>query len=73
MDVSVVTSGHDLADARLHREVAALLDHGIRVEVLALGHGVDAPAGTTARTWRRRGPVGRAALAAEMAARARGG
>ncbi|MGC5583363.1 glycosyltransferase [Ornithinimicrobium sp. W1679] len=72
MDVSVVTSGHDLADARLHREVAALVGLGIRVEVLALGHGVDAPAGSSARTWRRRGPAGRAALAGEMAVRARG-
>lgn len=68
----MITSGHDLADARLHREVAALVADGVRVEVLALGHGIDAPRGSSARTWRRRGPAGRAALAAEMAARARG-
>ncbi|MGJ7442413.1 glycosyltransferase family protein [Aquipuribacter sp. MA13-6] len=59
-----MTSGHDVADARLHRVVAAAVEVGLRVEVLGLGDVADAPAGTTARTWRRRGPVGRALLAA---------
>ena len=30
--VSIVTSGHDVADARLHREVAALSRRGLEVE-----------------------------------------
>jgi hypothetical protein len=34
--VTVLTSGHDVADARLHREVAALRRAGLRVEVLGL-------------------------------------
>ena len=72
-DVSVVTSGHDIADARLHRQVAALTAHGISVEVLALGHGVDAPQGAAhVRTWPRRWHLGRAALAVEMVGRAHG-
>lgn len=73
VDVSVVTSGHDIADARLHRQVAALTARGVSVEVLALGHGVDAPTGAVrVHTWRRRHPAGRAALAVEMMAHARG-
>jgi len=31
-DVSLVTSGHDVADARLHRLVAALTDSGLTVD-----------------------------------------
>lgn len=72
VDVSVVTSGHDVADARLHREVAALLRHGMRVEVLGLGNAADGPPGAQVRTWPRPGPLGRAALAAQLAVRARG-
>ena len=72
-DVSVVTSGHDIADARLHRQVAALTAHGLSVEVLALGHGVDAPReAVRVRTWPRRSHLGRAALAVEMVGRASG-
>ena len=66
-DVSVVTSGHDIADARLHRQVAALTAHGLSVEVLALGHGVDAPReAVRVRTWTRRPHLGRAALAVDV-------
>lgn len=73
VDVSVLTSGHDVADARLHRQVAALVQRGMSVEVFALGRARDAPTGVSAvRTWRRRSPARRAALALEMAARARG-
>ncbi|WP_229665782.1 glycosyltransferase [Ornithinimicrobium pekingense] len=68
-----MTSGHDIADARLHRQVTALASRGLSVEVLALGHGVDAPPGAVqVRTWRRRSPARRAPLALEMAASARG-
>jgi hypothetical protein len=50
IDVSLLTSGHDLADARLHREIAAVLSRGLGVEVLALGQAQDAPAGAKTRT-----------------------
>ncbi|GAB98185.1 glycosyltransferase involved in cell wall biosynthesis [Kineosphaera limosa] len=72
VDVTVMTSGHDVADARLHREVAALLARGLRVEVFGLGHAADAPPGAIVRTWPRQGALGRARLAARMAARANG-
>lgn len=72
VDVTVLTSGHDVADARLHREVAALLAGGLRVEVFGLGDVADAPPGAIVRTWPRQGALGRARLAARMAARANG-
>lgn len=73
MDVSVVTSGHDVADARLHREVAALQRFGLRVEVLGLGRSAAGPSGALVRTVRRRGAARRALLAVDLARRARGG
>lgn len=54
-DVSVVTTGHDVADARLHREVAALCRAGLVVEVLGLGDASDGPKGATVRTRLRKG------------------
>lgn len=72
IDVTVITSGHDVADARLHREVAALLARGLRVEVLGLGDAADGPPGASVRTWPRQGSLSRARLAARMAARANG-
>jgi glycosyltransferase involved in cell wall biosynthesis len=72
VDVSVVTSGHDVADARLHRLVGALLRRGLSVEVLGLGDPADAPAGAAVRTVPRPGMVGRALLAPRWAAAARG-
>ncbi len=72
-DVSIVTSGHDVADARLHRVCGALVRRGLAVEVLGLGHRDDAPAGVVAvRTRERPGPAGRAALALRYAAEADG-
>ena len=60
IDVSIVTSGHDVADARLHREVAALHRAGLLVEVLGLGDAADGPAGAArVRTVPRGGPAGR--------------
>lgn len=41
--VSIVTSGHDVADARLHRHAAALREAGFAVEVLGLGDRDGAP------------------------------
>ncbi|GAB47083.1 glycosyltransferase [Mobilicoccus pelagius] len=71
-DVSILTSGHDVADARLHREAAALVAEGLSVEVLGLGDAADGPPDTTVRTWPRAGGVRRAGLAARMAAQAGG-
>ena len=36
-DVSFVTTGHDIADARLHRHISALTELGLACEVLGLG------------------------------------
>ena len=72
-DVSVVSSGHDVADARLHREVAAALAAGLTVEVLALGSPGDGPCGADLRTRPRpRGVAARLALAVTQPWRARG-
>ena len=71
-DVSFVTSGHDVADARLHREVGALVGRGLSVEVLGLGEAENGPACDRVRTWRRPGMASRATLAARMAAGAHG-
>lgn len=71
-DVSVVTSGHDVADARLHRLVAAFRRQGLSVEVLGLGDPADGPQGAAVST-RARGRVwARPLTAAAYAARARG-
>jgi glycosyltransferase involved in cell wall biosynthesis len=64
VDVSVVTTAHDVADARLHRLVMVLTSHGLRVEVLGLGRPERGPVASDVRTWRRHGLVIRAAMAA---------
>jgi glycosyltransferase involved in cell wall biosynthesis len=71
-DVSVLSSGHDVADARLHREVDALRRAGLRVEVLGLGVAAAGPPGALVRTAPRRGPAGRAARSVALPMRARG-
>lgn len=71
-DVSIVTSGHDVADARLHRVCQSLLEAGLSVEVLGLGDPGMAPAGVTVRTRPRPGMAGRALLAMTWARSARG-
>ncbi len=71
-DVSIVTSGHDVADARLHREVGAMLRAGLRVEMLGLGRGDDGPPGATVRAWPRGGMSSRALRAFVFPMRARG-
>ena len=60
-DVSIVTSGHDVADARLHREVAAFVRAGLSVEVLGLGDPAAGPASAAVST-HPRGGMGRRAL-----------
>lgn len=72
MDVTVVTSGHDVADARIHRLVAAMQNEGLEVEVLGLGRASDGPLGAHTSTRPRPGMVGRALLAVSYARRARG-
>ncbi|MEO8556426.1 MAG: glycosyltransferase [Actinomycetota bacterium] len=59
-DVSVVTTGHDVAAERLHREVAALRRAGLVVEVLGLGDPSAGPADATVRAARRTGMFQRA-------------
>jgi len=72
-DVSVVSSGHDVADARLHREVSSALAAGLRVEVLGLGEAAGGPPGAEVRTRSRpRGIPRRLALALVQPWRARG-
>jgi glycosyltransferase involved in cell wall biosynthesis len=72
VDVSIVTSGHDVADARLHRVSAALVERGLVVEVLGLGDAAAGPPDTRVRT-RPRGSMPRRALTAvTYAVRARG-
>src|SRR4051794_24812133 len=72
-DVSVVSSGHDVADARLHREVAAARAAGLSVEVLALGDAADGPLGAHVRARPRPdGVAARFALALAQPWRARG-
>ncbi|CAM5781456.1 Glycosyl transferase family 1 domain-containing protein OS=Cellulomonas persica OX=76861 GN=CPE01_08880 PE=4 SV=1 [Cellulomonas persica] len=70
--VSIVTSGHDVADARLHREAAALQRAGLRVEVLGLGAAGSGPPGARTRTWPRRGVTRRAWYALTLPLRTSG-
>ncbi|WP_146842818.1 glycosyltransferase [Cellulomonas composti] len=67
-----MTSGHDVADARLHREVAALHRRGLTVEVLGLGVASSGPPEATNRTWRRGGGARRAWHAVTLPLHARG-
>lgn len=71
-DVSIVTSGHDVADARLHRLVAAFRRAGLAVEVLGLGDPADGPVGAVTRTRPRAGARGRVLTALAHARAARG-
>ncbi|MDR3360033.1 MAG: hypothetical protein LBO20_05195, partial [Bifidobacteriaceae bacterium] len=72
IDVSIVSSGHDVADARLHRATAALRRAGLSVEVVALGRADDAPAGCVVRVRPRKGRLDRLKMALEAPWRARG-
>jgi glycosyltransferase involved in cell wall biosynthesis len=69
----VVSSGHDVADARLHREVAAALAAGLSVEVHGLGSAADGPPGAVVHARPRpRGIPARLLLALAQPWRARG-
>ena len=50
IEVSVITSAHNVADARLHRLTNALVASGLSVEVIALGQESDAPDGVEFRS-----------------------
>ena len=45
-DVTFISSGHNVADARLHRLVGVLVKSGLNVEVIAQGKSADAPPGS---------------------------
>ncbi|WP_063836987.1 glycosyltransferase [Phaeacidiphilus oryzae] len=72
VDVSVVSSGHHVADARLHRHCAALRRAGLSVEVIARGAAGDAPVGADFRPLPGRGRVRRGLSALVLPIRARG-
>ncbi|MDX2971468.1 glycosyltransferase [Kribbella solani] len=44
-DVGIITTGHDVADARLHKITAALRNRDLRVELWGLGDAAGGPAG----------------------------
>jgi len=54
-DVSIVTSGHDVADARLHRLVGAFVRAGLSVEVRGLGDVTAGPEGAASVVTKDRG------------------
>ncbi|NHC15476.1 glycosyltransferase [Motilibacter deserti] len=72
-DVSVVSTAHDVADARLHRLCAAFVRAGLSVEVRGLGSASDAPRGVASVVARpRAGRAGRAVQAVALPWEARG-
>lgn len=71
-DVTILSSGHDVADARLHRHCAALRRAGLSVEVIARGRAEDAPVGSAFRSAAARGIAGRGVQALLLPGRARG-
>lgn len=71
-DVSVVSTAHDVADARLHRIVAALQAAGLSVEVIGLGNAENGPPGAHVVTMQRQGLKTRARRALTMPFKAQG-
>jgi len=67
-----VTSGHDVADARLHRVAEALVRRGLTVEVLGTGVAENGPAGVETRTAPQSSRSRRAVRALTWPWRARG-
>lgn len=62
-DVAIISSGHDVADARLHKLAGAFRRKGLAVEVRGLGEPSDGPSGAAVRT-SDRGGMGRRAVRA---------
>lgn len=72
MRVTIVTTGHDVADARLHRTAAGLLRAGADVEIHGLGDAELGPKGCRVHTAPRRGKLGRLVQAVVWPWQARG-
>lgn len=49
VDVSIISAGHNIADARIHRIANALVRENLKVEILCLGRLEDAPEGVVFR------------------------
>ncbi|MBB5788401.1 glycosyltransferase [Jiangella mangrovi] len=71
-DVVIISSGHDVADARLHKITGALRRQGLRVEVCGLGDAAAGPTGARVSTRARGGLAGRAWRALTLPWRADG-
>jgi glycosyltransferase involved in cell wall biosynthesis len=72
-DISILSSGHDVADARLHRISRALVRAGLSVEMHGVGDASGAPAGlSTVSTRPRRGSISRVRAAIGVPWRATG-
>jgi hypothetical protein len=63
LDVVVASTGHDVADARLHRICGALAAAGLRVGLEGLGDPAGGPAGMAVLARPRPGRLGRLARA----------
>ena len=72
VDVSIITSGHDVADARLHRTAAALRRADLSVEVVGLGDPEGGPADTEVRSMGRRSAKRRLSADLTLPLKARG-
>jgi glycosyltransferase involved in cell wall biosynthesis len=62
-EVAVVSTGHDVADARIHKIVSALIRRGLNVQVWGLGRADQGPQGAEVRVTTRGGLVRRATRA----------
>ncbi|NEA35475.1 glycosyltransferase [Streptomyces sp. SID13031] len=65
-DVGIITSGHDVADARLHKITAALQKRGLNVELWGLGDPAGGPAGASVHARNRGSLVRRLARTAVL-------
>jgi glycosyltransferase involved in cell wall biosynthesis len=72
IDVTIISSVHDVADARLHREVRALAAAGLEVEVIGTGDPAGGPTSAHVIASPRVGLMGRAWRALSQPWRARG-
>ncbi len=63
---AILSSVHDVGDARLHRHAAALAREGVEVELWGTGDAKRAPAGVEVHALPRRGLVGRTLRAATL-------
>lgn len=72
VDVSFLSAGHDLSDARLHRLASALVRSGLSVEVLGMGDVHGAPPGVDAQSFGTPSLTRRAAVAPVLPWKARG-